>query len=118
MVIEQTEQEKKAEMYAELGWKAYERGEFDKCIELSKKALETDPKIGWVHNNIGLVHLIKGNQDAAIESYSKAISFFKASVSKNQWFEASILDLSNLIVKSNPAGAADILEFVKSQATK
>lgn len=118
VVVEQTEQEKKAEMYAELGWKAYERAEYNKCVELSQKALEIDPKIGWVHNNIGLVHLINGNQDAAIEAYTKAIIYFKSSQNKTQWFEAAILDLSNLIKIKNPAGATDMLELLKMEAMR
>lgn len=118
LVIEQTENEKKAEMYAELGWKAYERGEFEKCIEWSKKALKADPKIHWVYNNIALVHLIKGNQDAAIAAYTKAIRFFKASPNKTQWFEAAILDLTNLIQNKNPNGAADMLELLKMEAAR
>ena len=115
-VIEKSEEEKKAEMYAELGWKAYEKGQYDKCMELSKKALEIYPGLGWVNNNIGLVHLIQGNYTTAIDSYSCAISYFKKSANAKVWFGEAIKDLNNLIAThGNIEGAEDILELLKAE---
>lgn len=115
-IIEKTENETKAEMFGELGWKSYERGEYDKCIELSKKALELNPNLGWVHNNIGLVHLIKGDYISAIDSYSTAITLFKKSDNPNHWFNESIKDLNALIMKHGQLeGANDILELLKNK---
>lgn len=113
-IIEKTETETKAEMFGGLGWKAYEKGEYDKCLELSKKALEFNPNIGWVHNNIGLVYLIKGEYITAIDSYSTAINLFKKSDSPSHWFNEAIKDLKALIVKHGQLeGSDDILEMLQ-----
>jgi tetratricopeptide (TPR) repeat protein len=115
-IIKKTETETKAEMFGGLGWKAYEKGEYDKCLELSKKALELNANLGWVHNNIGLVHLIKGDYISAIDSYSTAITLFKKSGNSNHWFNESIKDLNALIAKNGQVeGAKDILEMLQNK---
>jgi tetratricopeptide (TPR) repeat protein len=115
-IIEKTETETKAEMFGVLGWKAYEKGEYDKCLELSKKALELNPNLGWVHNNIGLVYLIKGDYISAIDSYSTAITLFKKSDNPSHWFNEAIKDLKALIAKHGQLeGANDILEMLQSK---
>lgn len=98
-LIQKTETEQKAETFGTLGWKAYERGDYDKCLELSKKALEYNSELGWVHNNIGLVMLIKGDYTSAIDSYSNAILFFKKLPNGKQYLSEAIKDLNNLIAK-------------------
>lgn len=115
-IIEKTETETKAEMFGGLGWKAYEKGEYDKCLELSKKALELNPNLGWVHNNIGLVYLIKGDYISAIDSYSTAITLFKKSDNPSHWFNEAIKDLKALIAKHGQLeGANDILEMLQNK---
>jgi tetratricopeptide (TPR) repeat protein len=115
-IIEKTETETKAEMFGGLGWKAYEKGEYDKCLELSKKALELNPNLGWVHNNIGLVHLIKGDYISAIDSYSTAITLYKKSDNPSHWLNESIKDLKALIAKHGQLeGANDILEMLQNK---
>lgn len=115
-IIEKTETETKAEMFGGLGWKAYEKGEYDKCLELSKKALELNPNLGWVHNNIGLVYLIKGDYISAIDSYSTAITLFKKSDNPSHWFNEAIKDLKALIGKHGQLeGANDILEMLQNK---
>ena len=115
IIINKTETEAKAEMFGALGWKAYEKGEYEKCLELSNKALELNSNLGWVHNNIGLVHLIKGNYISAIESYSTAITLFKKSDQPSFWFNEAIKDLHALIAKHGQLeGANDILEMLQS----
>lgn len=114
-IIEKTETETKAEMFGGLGWKSYERGEYDKCLQLSKKALELNPNLGWVHNNIGLVYLIKEDYISAIDSYSTAITLFKKSSNPNHWFNEAIKDLNALIAKHGQLeGASDILEMLQN----
>lgn len=116
-VAEKTVAETKAEMFAEMGWKAYERGEYDKCLEFSKKALELNPDIGWVNNNIGLVHLIKKDYIAAIECYASAIAFFKKDIQNTKlYFDEAIKDLNNLIAKYGQLeGTKDIMEMLVSE---
>jgi tetratricopeptide (TPR) repeat protein len=118
-IFEKTETEQKAEMFGNLGWKAYEKGEYDKCLNLSKKALEFNPDLGWVHNNIGLVLIIKGDYISAIDSYSTAMTLFKKSDNPKYWFNEAIKDLNNLIAKHGQLeGANDILEMLKMEQRK
>ncbi len=114
--IKKTETEINAEMFGRLGWEAYEKGDYDKCMELSKKASELNQNLGWVHNNIGLVYLIKGDYISAIDSYSKAITFFKKSANPSYWFNEAIKDLKALIAKHGQLkGANDILEMLQNK---
>ena len=119
-VAEKTEAQTKAEMFAEMGWKAYERGEYDKCLELSKKALELNPEIAWVNNNIGLVHLIKKDYIAAIECYASAVAFFKKDVQNTKlYLNEAIKDLNNLIAKHGQLeGTKDIMDMLKAEYNK
>jgi len=113
-----TESETKAKMFAELGWKAYEKGEYDKCLELSKKALQLDPQLGWVNNNIGLVYLIKKDYMSAIDSYGSAIAFFnKDKLNSKQWFTEALKDINNLVSKHGLLeGAQDIKDMLTAES--
>jgi tetratricopeptide (TPR) repeat protein len=118
-LVQKSEREQKAETFGTLGWRAYEKGEYDKCIELSKKALEFNPDMGWVHNNIGLVLLIKGDYISAIDSYSNAILLFKKTDRPKYYFNEAIKDLNNLIGKHGQVeGVTDILEMLKTEQGK
>jgi tetratricopeptide (TPR) repeat protein len=118
-IIEKTDAEQKADVFGSLGWKSYEKGEYDKSMELSKKALELNPNLGWVHSNIGLVLLIKGDYISAINCYSSAITLFKKTDNPKHWFGESIKDLNDLITKHGQLeGANDILEMLKSEQKK
>lgn len=118
-IIEKTEAEIRAEMFGSLGRIAYEKGEYDKCLELSKRALELNPNFGWVHNNTGLVYLIKGDYMSAIDSYSTAITLFKKSDDPKHGFNESVKDLDALIAKHGPLeGADDIAEMLKNELLK
>lgn len=119
-VAEKTETQTKAEIFAEMGWKAYERGEYDKCLELSKKALEVNPEIGWVNNNIGLVHLIKKDYITAIECYANAVAFFKKDIQNTKlYLDEAIKDLNNLVTKHGQVeGAKDIMDMLKTEYQK
>ena len=114
-VVELSESQLKAEMFGNLGWKAYEEGEFVKSLELSKKAIEYDPKLGWIHCNIGLVHLILGDYVSAIESYSTAIPLIRNSHDPQYYFIEVINDLE-MLVANHPEinGVAAILEMLNS----
>lgn len=118
-IIQKTAEQEKAELFGTMGWKAYERGEYDKCLELSNEAIKLNPELGWVHNNIGLVKLVRDNLIEAIDSYSKAVAIFKKSENPKQWLAASIKDLNDLINKKNDLqGAKDILETIKTEYNK
>jgi hypothetical protein len=114
------EQLSKAQTYADLGWKAYERGEYEKCMELSKKAIELNPELGWVHNNIGLVYLINKNYMSAIDSYGSALEFFRKDTTNTKlWLTEAINDLKRLIAKHGELeGVRDIAEMIIAERKK
>lgn len=109
-----SESETKAVMYGNLGWKAYEKGEYDKCVEFSKKSIELDPNQGYVYNNIGLVQLIKGDYIAAIESFTTAIVLYKKTDKYNYWINSSLKDVNDLIqLHGMLEGTTDVIELLK-----
>lgn len=115
-----TESETKAKMFAELGRKAYEKGDYGKCMELSKKALELNPELGWVHSNIGLVYMIKKDYVSAVDSYGSAIAFFKKDKQKTKtWLAEALKDLNTLTAKHGKVeGIEDIQEILISEQKK
>ena len=118
-IIEKTELQQKAAMYGSLGWKAYQKGDIDQCYNLSMKAIELDPSLGWVNNNIGLVQLAKNNYADAIESYSKAITNYKKSDNPRWYFNEAIKDLNNLIAsRCRIEGSREILELLNDEIRK
>lgn len=114
-VIELTESEIKAEMFGNLGWKAFEEGDYNRCLELSKKAIGLDPKLGWVHCNIGLAYLVLGDYVSAVDSYSSAIPQIRKSNDPQQLFIEAINDLEMLIANQpDLSGTNGILELLNS----
>ncbi len=52
----------------------YAKKEYDKAIELYKKAIAINPKDTSFYYNLGLAYYEKKEYDKAIESYNKAIA--------------------------------------------
>ena len=70
------------------------------------------------NTNIGLIYLIYGNYEAAIESYSTAIAL-GAKEKSNLWLNEAIDDLKALIEKqSDLYGATEILELFLGEQGK
>ncbi|MNY14535.1 hypothetical protein D3C86_1477150 [compost metagenome] len=66
----------------------------EKAIEYSLKALELHPDLGFVHSNLGLFNLIKGNHDKANDFYIEAIMNFKdEKLSCKKYLKAAIEDI-------------------------
>lgn len=117
-VEEQTEEQSQAFTMGNLAWKAFERGDYDKCISLSKNALELDNSLGFIHFNIALSYLIKGQDTEATTAYTKAISVTKKSIAPKQTFEGAISDLKNYMDKFPSKGdAQDILDLLIIEAS-
>lgn len=115
-----TEVQEMARNYGDLGWKAYERGEVDKCIEYSKKALAMDSTLGWVHANLGLCYLIRGDQSSATDCYVKAIASHRRDrLSMKRHLEAEVTDIDDA-VKKHPTmqGYQDVRELLRSNITR
>ncbi|MBC7759100.1 MAG: tetratricopeptide repeat protein [Phormidesmis sp. FL-bin-119] len=90
----------KAISYGNLGWQAYERGDIDKCIEYSRKALQLDKSISTFNYNLGLCYLLKGNESVSINYYIEAISLTAKNKIKSlsiEELQGAITDLDNLI---------------------
>lgn len=84
--------------YGNLGWNAFERGEFSKCIELSEKALTYDPNLHYVKFNIALVHLIQGHEDC-LDHYIDTISTIEKDRNPKTTLLGALQDIQNIKFK-------------------
>lgn len=112
-IVEKSDNEKKAELYGSLGWKQFENGDYQKCIEYSEKANESF-QLGWVNANKGLSLLLLNRETEAMEIYINAITLIKKQNNPNYVFAEVIKDLEKEINK-NPSlkGAKEIKEIIK-----
>ncbi|KGO79689.1 hypothetical protein Q763_12625 [Flavobacterium beibuense F44-8] len=89
----------KGVMYGNLGWVAFEKGDFDKCLELSNKALGYDAGLYYVRFNIALVKLLQSSDDC-LESYIDAIASIANDKTPQQTLQGALQDVQNLKLKS------------------
>jgi len=113
--ISKTENEEKADLYGNLGWKAFENGDYNKCLELSKKALSLNCNLPWVKLNFALVQLVKGD-DEYLDSYVDAITSCKKSRSPKEFLEAGLKDIYDI---NNKVGklknSEEIIDLLKME---
>lgn len=120
-LIEELEQmsseESEAITLGNFGWKAFERGDYDKCIEYSQKSLAMDNTLGFVHFNLALSYLVKGQTSDAITAYTKGITVTKNTSVPKQTFNSAMEDLKNNMDKfPSKADAKDILDLLADEA--
>ena len=115
IIIEKSEEQKKAELYGGLGWKKFENGEYQKCIEYCNKA-NGYFELGWVNANKGLSQLMLGKESEAMDTYIIAITLIKKQNNPDYIFSGVIKDLEN-VLKTNPdlSGASDIKELIEME---
>lgn len=115
-----TEEQQKGATYGSLAWKAYENGELDKAIDYSKKALEKDNTLGWVHANLGLFYLIKNDELTATDYYIDAISNIKKDkLNAKNTFQEVINDINNATKKyPDLKGYKEILSQLQQEHDK
>ena len=102
-----------------LGWKSLERGEYNRCIELSKKALELDNTLVFVHYNLGLAYLLKGQSSDAIRVYTKAITLTKKLPNPKENFQAAINDITTYQNKcTSKEDTKDIYDILLAEYNK
>ncbi len=104
------DQESEAITIGNLAWKAFERGDIDRCLELSRKAIAMDETLGYVHFNIRLSLLVKGLNSDALDAYTRAITVTRKTSIPKRTFEGAIQDLNNYMSKfPSQSDAQDIL---------
>jgi len=89
-----TEKLQKAEMYGNLGWKIFEKGEYQKCIEYCNKS-NTEYQLGWVQANKALATLMLGYESSVMDLYIDAITLIKKQPHSNYVFNEMIKDIDN-----------------------
>lgn len=109
----------KAMQTGNLGWYAYEEGDLDKSIALSKKAVALDHRVATFKYNIALCYLAQGKTDMANEWYIDALSTTAANKLASQSKEeltAAIKDIDDLLAKK-PAlkGAKEIRKLLDAE---
>jgi tetratricopeptide (TPR) repeat protein len=121
-VVEETittyrsESDEKADIYAALARKAYDKCGYDKCLDLCKRALELNPQLGDMQLLIGLVHLVNGQDLDAIDRFSTAMVQFKKAESPRTSFETAINDLKALLLlKPELDTAAEVMEMMEAE---
>jgi tetratricopeptide (TPR) repeat protein len=114
-IVEETvvdENTQKAVNYGNLGWKAYEAGDIDKCILYSKKALELDNTLIYVKLNLGLCFLIKNDELTGMDYYMDALADIKKLPDFKQrqaYINAALQDINGALRKyPNMPGAAEV----------
>lgn len=113
---QQTDEQSQAITLGNLGWKAFERGDYSRCLDLSNEALKLDNTLGYVHFNIALTHLIKGDNKTALSEYAKAISITKKTSFPKETFQGAIDDLNTYRNQiPSKADAEDILFLIKQE---
>ncbi|WP_299762429.1 hypothetical protein [uncultured Dokdonia sp.] len=110
-----SEAQRKAESYGTLGWGYYEKNNIDKAMEYCNKSLSVY-ELGWVKANKGLILLISGESDKAIETYIHAIELVKNQWKANAVFSEMIRDLKK-VKKKRPdiLETAEIIQMIRSQ---
>jgi tetratricopeptide (TPR) repeat protein len=112
---EKSAEEKKSELYGNLGWTHFLKNDYLKCIEYSNKA-NANFKLGWVYANKGLAQLMLGKDQEATETYIDAITLIKKQSQPRYVFNEIIKDLDNVLkVNSELKGANEIKNLLKLQ---
>jgi hypothetical protein len=118
-ITQSTPEQGKAVNYGTLGWRAFENGDLDKCIEYSKKALSLDNTLGVAKVNLGLCYLIKGEESVATDYYVEGLSDIKKLKMRSQikiYLQGAIDDISNAQKKyPNLKGSEDIKSLFQGE---
>lgn len=100
-------------LYGNLGWKEFEKGNLNQCLELSNKALSYDPNLCYVKFNIALVHLVQ-QDDTAIDDYVTAITDLKKDRNPKNTLIGALQDVRDLKSKKPYLKNIDIIDDLLS----
>lgn len=113
--IKTSKEQQKANLYGNLGWKYFENGDYEKCIEYCDKSFQ-EYEIGIFYANKGLALLMIGKEAQAIDNYIKAITLIKEQPNKEYYLNGAIKDLDNaLSLNPHLEGADEIRDLIKTQ---
>ncbi|OFX61462.1 MAG: hypothetical protein A2046_00075 [Bacteroidetes bacterium GWA2_30_7] len=105
----------KGMLYGNLGWKSFEKGEYDKCLEWSNKALTFNPVLTFVKFNIALVYLVQ-EKDESIDAYINALAAVKKDKNPKGVLTGALQDIYDLKAKKpNLKNLSDIEELVSNE---
>tara|TARA_R110002051_G_scaffold325205_1_gene426319 strand:- start:2749 stop:3663 length:915 start_codon:yes stop_codon:yes gene_type:complete len=114
-LISKSETQQKAELYGGLGWKQFENGDYEKCIEYCDKA-NAEYELGWVLANKGLALLMTNKESNAMETYINAITLIKKQPQSNYVFKELVKDIINAKkIKPELKGANEIKDLLQMQ---
>lgn len=114
-LISKSETQQKAELYGGLGWKQFENGDYEKCIEYCDKA-NAEYELGWVLANKGLALLMTNKESNAMETYINAITLIKKQSQSNYVFKELVKDIINAKkIKPELKGANEIKDLLQMQ---
>ncbi len=65
---------KSGTLIGNLGWFHYQRGEYDRAIELYKRAIGIQPNTALFYNNMGNAYGLKGQRQEALDAIRKALA--------------------------------------------
>jgi hypothetical protein len=85
--------------YGNLGWRAFERGDYDQCLVLSEKALTYDPNLYYVKFNIALVSLVQG-KDNCLDLYIETIATINGDKTPKATLTGALKDVTDLKLRS------------------
>lgn len=109
--LKANENSEKALMYGNLGWKAFENGEYDKCLIMSNKALELDSSLSYIHFNIALVCLIK-NDSSTLDKYINAIQLCKKENNSKESLQGALKDILDFESKNSQIMGSDDIKYL------
>jgi tetratricopeptide (TPR) repeat protein len=97
-----------AEAYGRLGWLAYlYTRDYAQSLEYSAKALALDHDLSAEHFNEGLIYVVLGDVEAAVQSYLNGIEAAdRVGTRRKRRYDGAIADLDPGNIQGDPAGVA------------
>lgn len=106
-----------AQFIGNLGWDAFLNGKYDKCIELSNKALSYDSTLLYVKLNIALTKL-KQKSPEYLSFYNSATSCCKNIENRKETLEAGIQDIKDLSQKEKVPNTESAIAILDAELRK
>jgi tetratricopeptide (TPR) repeat protein len=116
--FQQSDEQGKAVLYGNMGWKAFEKGEYEKCLEYSQKAIQLDPTLAWVKLNISLTYLVQEKPEY-LDSYIDAILACKKSDHPKEFLQAGLKDIYDIKNKRTlKKSDEEVIELITNELSR